>query len=813
MNKILFFLLAAILVTTTGYAAPQPVLTQISKGYSSNNIQLYCSFSSIPAYTINHKEKRIDLALTNTLAAADLTLPETDSKIVKILSQTKNKTTTISFFFRYPPQKVKVTPQQETNKLVLDILLGNEFTATRPVLAEKLQGMSAIQRQTRDFSNPINASPYPGQWENFFREYEAEIGIEPAVQFSLVPFPAITLLPPDQEKNIALLPSEIMEGAKLNQWNKLLPLIVDLLNKENDQENKKKLTLTYGDILCRSGNFKEAYRQFHLVSTEYGTEPVGLLAKYLLLRLQAEHANLYLADIELQKLESAMDEGNPARPYLLLTRIETALATRQFARMRTLLTKEDISFPAGLAPIMALRQADYWWATGDFIKAHAAYQLLEKSAVLTEDLFSLNGYCGVLYHHKQFAQAADCYDRLAQLSSAGTREHLDMISFRKAMAKLHATPGAAHESDMADDFSQIETTYPGTEAGARAALKQTDLKLLTLKNWGGSALTYYQPLAENPLSRSIREEASFKEALVYQMLGRKTEATERLMTFLRDFQAGELHNTALALLIEILPDILKEHIKNGRYTEALVLAKQNRYLFVKNWIDISLLADMGEAYRQLGFFNEATKMYTYLLDVSTQEDQAVYYLPLIKLVYEQGDFGLVEEYADQYSYHYPTGQDRLEVLYLRVQSLMTQGRYKKALSLLSRNSSEDTFNDPRFKLLQASLSFHLNDYAKARTILEELQTSPAGKQPEFLFMLAESSYQLGDITKAEEFFLPLQQEGVHKDQALFRLAEIAWTNGRKESALKLFTRLVETGDNPRWQNLAKKELELITLFR
>ena len=813
MKKTLLLLVTGILIATTGHGASQSILSQISKGYSSSNIQLFCSLSSIPDYTIKQEDKRIDLALANTLSAADLKLPEADGKIVKILSQTKNKTTTISFFFRYPPQKVDVVQVQETNKLIVDIILGNEFTSSRPVLAEKLQGISVIQRQTRDFSNPVNISPYSGKWEHFFKEYEAELRIEPAVQFSLPPFPVITLLLPDREENIPLLPSEIIEGAKLGLWDTLLPLIAEQLNNETDPQNKKKLTLTYGDILQRSGKVKEAARQFYLLSQEHGTEPVGLLAHYLLLRLQAEHTDLYLADIELKKLEPVMQKDNPVTPYFILTQIEIALAAKQFERMNTLLKKNDVSISAGLAPTINLRRADYWLATGDLIKAHAAYRLLEDSEVLTKDIFSLNGYCSVLYHHKQFKQAADCYERLAKLSSIGSQEHLDMISFRRVMAKLQATPGASHESDMIPDFIQIETTFPDTEAGARARLKQTDLKLMTLKDWQRSALNSYQILAENSPSLSIREEASFKEVLIYRMLGQNTMSTEKLMTFTRDFKSGPLNNTALALLIETLPDLLSAHIKNGRHIEALILAKQNKFLFTKNWIDISLLADLGESYRQLGFFDEAARMYLYLLDVSTKEDQEPYYLPLIKLMYEQGDFGLVEAFADQYSFHYPAGQDRLEVLYLRLQSLMTQNKNEEALALLSRSSSEETFKDPRFALLQASLFFHLDDYTRTRAILEELQTTPDGRQPDSLFMLAESCYQLGDTSMAEKLFLPLQQDSTHKDQALFRLAEIARKNGRKESALKLLTRLVETGDSPLWKNLAKKELELNTLLR
>lgn len=803
MKKILLFLLTTILATAAAQALVQPILTKISKGYRDNSVQLFCTFSSPPKYTINSNGKRIDFRLENTISADNIALPEADDKIVKILSLAKDNSITLSFFFRYPPQKVKVVPGEEGSKLVVDILLGNELTATRPFFASKMQDMSVLQRQTKDFSNPVNASPYPGDWRRFFKEYEAELQIEPAVQFSMVPFPAITLLPPVAEENIAILPSEIIEGARLNLWNDLLPLIADQLKKEKNSENKKKLSLTYGDILLRAGHEKEAYKQFYLLSIQYTTEPVGILAKYLLLRLQAEYADPYLADVELKKLESAMDKNNPATPYFIQTQIEAALATKQFGRMRTLLAREDMAMPTRIAPLKALRQADYWLATSDFVKAHAGYQLLDETGIFTEHSSSLNGYCSVLYRHKKFKQAADCYARLAKQSSSNTQQHLDMISFRKAMAKLHITP----ETDMINDFAQIEMTYPNTEAGIRATLKQIDLKLLTLKNWEKAALTQYQTLAETPDFRAIREEASFKVALLYQMLGQNTKSTELLMIFLRDFKSGPLHDTALALLIEILPDLLKEDIQKGKYVEALVLAKQNRSLFIKNWIDISLLADMAEAYSQLGYYNEASRMYLYLLDISTQKDREPYYLPLIKLAYEQGDYEVVEEYADQYSYYYPQGRDQEEVLYLRLQNLMTHNKYKKALTLLSGNTSKD----PRFKFLQASLSFHLNDYARTNAILEEMKITPATRQPDHLFMLAESAYQLGDTKKAGEFFIPLQQDQEHKDQALFRLAEIARQNGQKESALKLFTQIVETGNNPLWKELAQKELTLTAL--
>jgi hypothetical protein len=350
-------------------------------------------------------------------------------------------------------------------------------------------------------------------------------------------------------------------------------------------------------------------------------------------------------------------------------------------------------------------------------------------------------------------------------------------------------------------------TYPNTDAGARAALKQIDIKILTLKNWEKQALTYYHAIAESAESRSIREEAAFKEALTYHLLDQKAECVEHLMAFLKDFKSGSLHNTGLALLIDVLPSLLKEHNKNGKYIETLILAKQNKFLFVNNLIDTSLLAEMAEAYRQLSLFNEASKMYRYLMEVHAQEDENPYYLPLIKIAYEQGDSDLVEVYADQYSSNFPKGQDRDSILYYRLQNLSTHNKYNEALALVSGKN----FKDPKFKLLEASLLFHLNEYAKARTILEELKISEATQEQDPLFMLAECHYQLNDLDKAEKLFLPLQQAKLFQDQSMFRLAEIARQKGQKEQALKLFKQIVETGKNPLWQKLAKKELELTAL--
>lgn len=803
MKKTVFFILTIILAATAGYASPPPVLEKISKSYSDNSVRIICLFSAMPQFAVSNNGKRVDFLLKETITGKELILPETDDKLVKILSSVKDNATIISLFFRYPPHKVTTEQDDKVKKLTFSILLGTNFTTTQPDIASKGVIEAVSRLKNRVPPNPKKASPYSGNWKNFIKEYEAEIQIDPAVQFSLLPFPAIALLPPEKEKNSAILPSAIIKDAGLNLWNNLIAPIVTEINAEQDPDKKKKLLLTYAEILLRAGNYNEAYKQFFLLSTQYPTEPIGLLAKYLLLRLQAEYGDQWLADIELKNLEPAMKNENPVTPWFILTRIETALAIKKIEQMQTLLHRSDITFPAEVNQLRTMRQADYLLAVKDFDKALELYQPLDKSGVLSTNSTSLNGFCSALYHQKQFKQAAECYDRLAKDESVNTRRHLDMISFRKFMTQLHLNPDAK----LINNFAQIEMTYPDTEAGVRATLKQIDLKLLTLKNYEKQAVNYYHHLAETAHDRSIREEAALKEAVVCYLLDRKDDCVELLMGFLRDYQSSPLHDTALALLIEVLPDLMKENNRNGKYVKTLILAKKNKQLFINNWIDNSVLADMAEAYRQFGLLNEAARMYRYLLEINTRKDENPFYLPLIRIACEQADGDLVEEYAAQYFSRYPKGSDHDEILYLRVQNLLTHNKYEEALALVTdRNSRE-----PRFKLLQASLLFYLNDYAKAGAILDELKITGAANEPDSIFMLAESKYQLGEIDKAEQLFLALQNDEAHRDQTLFRLAEIAGQKGQKDNALKLFKQIVETGQNPLWKKLAEKELEISAL--
>ncbi len=785
-----FFLLPSV-------SGAESVLSRINKIDAKDAVELYCSFNVVPVYRSTTRAKRVDFILEDTVLADDFVFFKEDDKIVKILSQHKNNKTVLSFFFRYPPQKFEVKPNENENKLVVRILLGNAYSSALPGLSSKLSGLTIVERTTKDFSNPLIASPYAADWRSFFKLYEAKWNISVPVQFTVLPFPAIQFLLPEREKNKDLLNTEIQDLAAQQLWHAIPPILIEQIENETDPEVKKMLALTYGDVLSRVGNFEDAYKQLYLLAAEYGDEEIGIMAKYLLYLLRARFEDPFIADFELRNLKPAMTPANPLTPYYLITQIETALATAQYSRMSDLLAIDDVGFPPDTAILKELRQADYWSGTGDAIKAYVGYQLLGKHTILRDKVYSLNGYCNTLYQQKQFQESSECYNRLANYIDK--KEDLGMINFRKYMAELHYKDSL----QMIDFFSRIENTYPGTDAGFRGAMKKTDLRFLSDPEWEENALLHYKAFAEKGISRDLREEASFKMALLYKFRKENRKCIKHIMHFLRDFRKGDLYEEGQALLIELFPVVIKEYVKQGRYMDALVLAKQNRKLFLKNWVDIDLLSNLAASYNALGLYDEASRIYLYLITLSSEDKKEQYYLPVIQAAFDHGSYYVVEDYADQYGFRYPNGEHGIDILEIRIKSLLASQKYADAIKLLP----EELPATESFSMLAATLYFHEDDFSSViKTLDRPLNISPK-KLNRYTFILGESYYQNDNAIMADSLFSKIENPSIHYDQALYRRAEFLKKQNDQEAALKLYKELAETGKSKLWIGLAKKAIE------
>ncbi len=795
--KQLLIMFIALLIAVPLYGAEEARLLKLRKADGKNSIQIYFSLNKTPGYSTKVKGKRVDVIIKGLVDFDKSFIFPTNEKIIKFLYIPRENKTVFTFFLRFSPQNVELTSPAK-NILVLDILLGNPFTKTYPDLSSKLKGITVVTPQTKDFANPYVASPYKDNWLFFFSSYESKFTTSASIQYTLPDFPIISLLPTGMKKKPALIPQELMELAEQNLWGDMQYQILKLINNEQNIENKKLLVLTLGEILLREGNFAGAYRQLYLLEEKYRGELIALFAKYLLIRLKAEHESPYIADYEYRNLEPQIPNDIPLAPYIILAQIETALATQQYDKIKQLLARDDIGFPGITEKIRDLRQADYWHATGDFIKAFVGYNLLDKSKFIHQHLYSLNGYCDTLYHQKHYRRSAVCYQYLG--GEIDNKEQLSMISLRKAMAELHIR----NPADMYTAFSAIENTFPDTEAGYRAAIKKTDILFLTKPNFEEKSAQNYHALSQVATFRSVIEEASLKEAIIYRLMNKLSESIELLMEFQRNFRKSELRDTAQALLIEILPLEIKRLVKEEEYLKALVLAKKNKLLFANNWIDIELLSDIGQAYQELSIYDESKKLFLYLLDIDESDNKQNFYLPLIKTLFLNGEYDLVEDYAVQYFYQYPEGIHKNDILLLRLKSLMAEEKTQQAIDLLS---------DPlpkafEFTELAADIYFLERDYEKVTEVLTAIKEKQDELPQDSLFILAESYYELGRYDKAADTYQNISEDNPFFDQTLFRLANIEEKNGREENALKLFQKIVEKGKSPLWQRLAQQELDL-----
>ncbi len=799
MKLPLFLICLLLSMVSTDLVASE--LIKVSRMDIKDLVQLYFSFDTPPKFKTSADNRRVDLIFSDTAPASNMALIAPDQDIVKILPLPGKKDLIVSLFFRYKPQNIKLS-QSADGKLVFEARLGNEYSKSYQELAERLKGVAQLDTVATFSASPAVRSPYGKDWLAFLANYESPVEISVPVTFTLPPFPLIRYLPPGREQNLQLLDPELFELAENGRWVQVGDKFEERLDHPQDLESQKLLALTLGEILTRRGEFAEAFKHLSLLKEKYPEELLGSFAQFLLIHLRAKYEDPHIAEDEYQNLEATLGVTSPLIPYIVLTRIKTALATGQLSEVNRILLRDDIAWPTELAETVEIHRADYWYAKKQPVKALAAYQMHAQSPALASLPFSLAGYCNTLYDQKKFQAAAPCYERLAPL--VADKPLLGLISYRKNMAKLKFQD----RSLLASDFALLEKSYTGTEAGLRAALKRNDLLLLKSTDAGQEVLERYREIAENSSQRAIRAEAVFKTALVHSLLGQADKSIEMLQQFLREFQVGDVRSSAQALLISLLPGEIKRLVDNKEYIKALVLAKKNREFFQKNWIDSRFLGEIAEAYQRIGLFDEAQKLYLYLVEILPVDQREHFYLPMIEATFDYGNYGLVEDYAAQYLYNYPKGKDLSAVLSIRLRALIADDRLAEALQLLPSPLPADK----ELYALAGSLYFRTDDYAQCLLVLKKLAEIDSPLSELQQFMLAECLFQTGAVDEAESAFQQITEKNEQYEQALFRLAGFERKRGNEQKALSLFKKIVETGKSPQWKHYAERELQIAAVL-
>ncbi|MCL1981018.1 MAG: tetratricopeptide repeat protein [Proteobacteria bacterium] len=786
----------------------EALLKAITRNDGAAMLQLALEFDQLPEFNFAVTGRRIDLSLRDVAPGTTLSPPATDDKLIKMVSRVEKSGMLLSFYFRYPPQKVTSESNKEGGRIVLDILLGNQQSASRPELSAPAQATGTARKNTLKLPsgppNPVNITVFAKNWRSFFTEYESPLVVLPASKLHLPPFPLAATLPPPRA-TADWLSEETLTQAQENKWDQVCLLLREQMTRQPVEKLKELLVLTYAEALIRAGEYREAYFLLQRIVLQYPDTPMAEMAAMLQIHQKAEHGEVIDAYYELRGwLKNNEDAPFSGSYHMLLA--ELALLANRLDEAKKLIDNPLVVNDASLAPLRQLRQADLLSAAGQKAKALAAYQnLAGQSPKLFENHpMSLARFAGELYGAGQYAEAAKRYQQLADLLT--NHPQYDLVLFRLAMAQLHI-PATAKKARI--DLQQINNAFPGTEGGSLAHLKQTDVDFVANKIPANEAEVIYGNCAAKADSIAVREECGFKLALVKILSDDNEAGVNQCMQLLRDFQSGRLRTETMALLIQQLPVVIKQLVKNGEYVKALVLAKQNRYIFANGWLDTGMLYDLALACDRLGMTDQSAEIYQYLFDVSDTTGQEKIYLPLIQSLSASAKYLQAEEYADRYLAGYPQGTDRPAIFASKVLALYKSGQANKALAQMSDEANPKV---RELELLKGRIYYEQQAWKKVIETLTQPEIQKMLNRQEMLLLLAESYFHAGQNDQA----LPLFQRIIERnqdgnEQARYRLAQIALQKGQKPEALKLFTELAEKGTDPLWSKLAREEAAILEL--
>jgi LysM repeat protein/lipopolysaccharide biosynthesis regulator YciM len=191
-------------------------------------------------------------------------------------------------------------------------------------------------------------SPYSGNWEKFFHDYQVPLEIKAPVRFS---FPEFPLLP---EKLISEDVRDVWKVAHAEGWGIVEPLL-EMKAKTNIEFEKSEVFQTIRmEARARSGNYKA------VLSDVFEPEEPSLITRcqYLKSFSRAALSDFYLARINLGTALESMKTDDPFRPYFLLLQAEIALSLDQRREALATLSHKDTAWVGDLEKIRQLRLVD-----------------------------------------------------------------------------------------------------------------------------------------------------------------------------------------------------------------------------------------------------------------------------------------------------------------------------------------------------------------------------------------------------------------------------------------------------------------------
>lgn len=771
-------------------------LLEVKRKNDLDSLSLEFNFNEIPNYKIEKSGQRVDLILKNTVASPDLRSLKDDGQLIKILFAQKPQDLVVSLLLRQVPARAIIQPKTSPPRLALDLFW--EQNHVRPAIAFRIAGLPT-PRPGAATASVKPTSRYSGQWQQFFKSYYFPIDLQGSINFTLGAWPP----PPEEEINN--LPPLITQKIFKGDWNGLLEVLDHPESGTTAIASDHQKTVLRSEAFLRIGELDQALASLVAAKQEAFDGPLKGRAILLMSYLKAASGSFYQANNLLANAKPMLAADAKLKPYQLLLIAEIALATGKPGLAEKVLQGKDDSWPESLKLIRERRLFESKSGIGDIDQALNYYRNLKKlHQVLAGDTFSLACAAKVFFHGGDYGNAGMLYRRLATTLEDPSEQAL--AKFAAALSVYKETPGGGTALDI---FDRIRQEFPGEEAGYRAKMMTLDIQTLAAKDSNIFDLVRgYGEIAAHASIRELREEAAFKEALIMAQRGRSRQSIKALRQFCQDFSSGILRPEAEALLTELLPKVIQDLMDKGDEISALILVEQNRDLLLSRGLNQSFLFDLARASSRLGLADRASKILLYLFDdKNTEVSKERFYPPLLKALWEENQFDMVESYARHYQENFPEGIYRGQVFLYHIKALKEMGKLKEAEKLLSSS------NRPRNQAIDLEEARILSTLKNDEALVASAKISLLGKEPlqETLLLQAEALRRSGRPAQAWQLYQKLL-EGPFGDQVLYRSAQLKLAEGEKEAGLKILRQLAEKGKEELWRKLAEENLKMANRY-
>ena len=793
------FLLLCICLELTAFGSPvraqEHTLYRIDRSWEEEGTQFEFTLGKeMPEYEVKTSGQRVDVIFFQTAVADTLEKLNAGGELVRTLLAEKGGRTIVSLVLRRPPEDVEYSTSQDGP--VLRLKMGLPEERNRPSIASELSGRLSVSRGGVSMTHGVSSS-YRGNWKAFFRDYELPLHIEPELVYTFPSFPGIL---PSQD--LQALPQRVVDLAEEGKWGEAWSALAQSdLDSVSDRSHLGK-GIVLADLLLRQDKIEQARETMRGLPETRGQEHAAILS-YLRAYAAAAAGDPYLGFSRAQDLD--LSEGSTQRwqDYARLLEIETALGTGHKERAYALASdppKEKL--PEGR--IFDLRRAQAGFNLGK--RERAAKEMNSFSrALLQAHPLALAQLARYRYESEDYGKALQLFSRLADALS--DPELSAMARFGAAMSDLHR--GARVTAK--DDLAQLVKDLGNTRAKWRAKTELADLAVLDgedgkARDWAES----YRDIALRAENREIREEAAFKRILVAYLSGHSHTAVEWLGSFLRDYHAGELRHQARALLVEVLPGVVKDLIEEESFVRAMGLVQEHAEVLRYSRLSLDFLYDLGGAFYRYGFFERASRVYEYMMSLAEDsEEKEGIYPHLVRSYMRQGEYSPAANYAEGYVQEYSRGEHYKTMYYLLVKSLRQSDHTERATSLLR---SPDRPASRKLDSLAGKIFFSLERYGEAERYLARATGKRWEKgDSELLLLRAESLFHTGEYDQALDLYSHLEEEEYQLPQVRYRMGQIHQICGRGAQGAKLWQQIVDRKESPLWSELAREGLSINSL--